>query len=145
MGFISDLSQRRDGAGTGSEEQLRSLMANTPGSRFAAATKQTGPCCSSAMPWWHSRAGSPRIFWRPYPLQPADGAPEDVPRLWDGCLAAIGAKAPLPREVPPGGQAGQHALGVESGRPMLGDDGQVLWIDGVIMDMTFLRAAQCRV
>ena len=27
----------------------------------------------------------------------------------------------------------------ESGRPMLGDDGQVLWIDGVIMDMTFFE------
>ena len=38
--------------------------------------------------------------------------PEDVPRLWDEVSAAIEQTRPYHVKFSPGGQAGQHALGV---------------------------------
>ena len=141
VGFISDLSQRRamEQELKRNEEQLRSLMANTPGVTFRCRHEADWPML------FVSDAVVALTGWQPEDF--LEGrihfsqltVPEDVPRLWDEVSVAIDKKRPYHVKFRLVDKQGNTHWVSESGRPVLGDDGQVLWIDGVIMDMTFFE------
>ena len=64
--------------------------------------------------------------------------PEEVDRPWAEVSTAIQEHRPTSWSLACGPRRAT-ALGVGSDRPVAGDDGQVLWIDGVIMDMTAFK------
>ncbi len=65
--------------------------------------------------------------------------PEEVDRLWNEVSAAIEEHRPYHVEFGLRDREGCLRWVSESGRPVVGDDGQVQWIDGVIMDMTAFK------
>ena len=141
VGFINDLTQRRamEQELKASEQRLRSLMANIPGVTFRCR------CDGDWTMLFVSDAVVALTGWQPEDF--LEGrihfsqltVPEDVPRLWDEVSAAIEQKRPYHVKFRLVDKQGNTHWVSESGRPMLGDDGQVLWIDGVIMDMTFFE------
>ncbi|WP_374671041.1 PAS domain S-box protein [Acidovorax temperans] len=141
VGFISDLSQRRamEQELKRNEEQLRSLMANTPGVTFRCRHEADWPML------FVSDAVVALTGWQPEDF--LEGrinfsqltVPEDVPRLWADVSAAIEQKRPYHVKFRLVDKQGHTHWVSESGRPVLGDNGKVLWIDGVIMDMTFFE------
>ncbi|RMA59652.1 PAS domain S-box-containing protein [Acidovorax sp. 100] len=141
VGFISDLTQRRamEQELQASEQRLRSLMANIPGVTFR---------CRHDADWtmlFISDAVTALTGWLPQDF--LDGRinftqltlPEEVDRLWAEVSMAIQEHRPYHVEFGLRDRDGCLRWVSESGRPVVGDDGQVLWIDGVIMDMTVFR------
>ena len=138
VGLISDLSQRRaiELELLHNEQQLRSLIANTPGVTFR---------CRYDTDWsmlFISDAAAALTGWKPQEF--IDGTihygqltvPEDVQLLWEQVSAAILEGRPYHVEYRIIDKQGRVRWVSESGRPKMGDGGQVQWIDGVIMDMT---------
>ncbi|PUA98061.1 PAS domain S-box-containing protein [Acidovorax sp. 107] len=141
VGFISDLTQRRamEQELQASEQRLRSLMANIPGVTFR---------CRHDADWtmlFVSDAVTALTGWLPQDF--LEGRitftqltlPEEVDRLWAEVSVAIQERRPYHVEFGLRDREGRLRWVSESGRPVVGDDGQVLWIDGVIMDMTVFR------
>lgn len=141
VGFISDLTQRRamEQELQASEQRLRSLMANIPGVTFR---------CRYDADWtmlFISDAVTALTGWLPQDF--LEGRvnftqltlPEEVDRLWTEVSTAIQEHRPYHVEFGLRDRSGRLRWVSESGRPVAGDDGQVQWIDGVIMDMTFFR------
>jgi len=141
VGFISDLTQRRamELELQASEQRLRSLMANIPGVTFR---------CRHDADWsmlFVSDAVTALTGWLPQDF--LEGRitftqltlPEEVDRLWAEVSVAIHERRPYHVEFGLRDREGRLRWVSESGRPVVGDDGQVLWIDGVIMDMTVFR------
>ncbi|MGQ0730131.1 PAS domain S-box protein [Acidovorax sp.] len=141
VGFISDLTQRRamEQELQASEQRLRSLMANIPGVTFR---------CRHDADWtmlFVSDAVTALTGWLPQDF--LEGRinftqltlPEEVDRLWAEVSVAIQEHRPYHVEFGLRDRDGRLRWVSESGRPVVGDDGQVLWIDGVIMDMTVFR------
>ena len=141
VGFIGDLSQRRamEQELQRSEQRLRSLMGNIPGVTFR--------CCYDA-DWtmlFVSDAVTALTGWQPQDF--LEGRvnftqltlPEEVPRLWAEVSAAIAQRRPYHVEFRLLDRQGRVRSVSESGRPVVGDDGEVQWIDGVIMDMTVFK------
>ncbi|MDR6765000.1 PAS domain S-box-containing protein [Acidovorax delafieldii] len=141
VGFISDLTQRRamEQELQASEQRLRSLMANIPGVTFR---------CRYDADWtmlFVSDAVTALTGWQPQDF--LEGRvnftqltlPEEVDRLWAEVSMAIQEHRPYHVEFGLRDRDGRLRWVSESGRPVVGDDGQVLWIDGVIMDMTVFR------
>ena len=141
VGFIGDLSQRRamEQELQRSEERLRSLMANIPGVTFR---------CLHDRDWtmlFVSDAVVALTGWQPQDF--LDGrinftqltVPEEVPRLWREVSCAIGERRPYHVEYRLIDRQGRLHWVSESGRPMVGANGEVEWIDGVIMDTTHFK------
>ncbi|MBU2172677.1 MAG: PAS domain S-box protein [Gammaproteobacteria bacterium] len=138
VGFIGDLSQRRamEIELQNSEQRLRSLIGNIPGVTFR---------CRYDADWtmlFISDAVIALTGWMPQEFLDGDinftrlTVPDEVPRLWSEVSAAIEQHRPYHVEYRLVDREGRMHWVSESGRPVLGDDGQVQWIDGVIMDMT---------
>ncbi|WP_298208758.1 PAS domain S-box protein [Acidovorax sp.] len=141
VGFIGDLSQRRamEQELERSEERLRSLIGNIPGVTFR---------CRRDADWsmlFISDAVTALTGWAPQDF--VDGRinftqltlPEEVPRLWNEVSAAIEERRPYHVEFRLIDRQGRMRWVSESGRPVVGEDGTVQWIDGVIMDMTVFK------
>ena len=141
VGFINDLTQRRamEQELQASEQRLRSLMANIPGVTFR---------CRYDADWtmlFISDAVTALTGWLPQDF--LEGRvnftqltlPEEVDRLWAEVSKAIQEHRPYLVEFGLRDRDGRLRWVSESGRPVAGDDGQVLWIDGVIMDMTAFK------
>ena len=141
VGFINDLTQRRamEQELKASEQRLRSLMANIPGVTFR---------CRYDADWtmlFISDAVTALTGWLPQDF--LEGRvnftqltlPEEVDRLWAEVSTAIQEHRPYLVEFGLRDRDGRLRWVSESGRPVVGDDGQVLWIDGVIMDMTAFK------
>lgn len=140
VGFISDLSQRRamEQELKRNEEQLRSLMANRghvslpPRSRLAHVVRQSDAVVALTG-WQPEDFLEGRIHFSQLTVL------EDVPRLWDEVSAAIEQKRPYHVKFRLVDKQGiTHC--VREWPPRAGETtAQVLWIDGVIMDMTFFE------
>ena len=141
VGFINDLTQRRamEQELQASEQRLRSLMANIPGVTFR---------CRYDADWtmlFISDAVTALTGWLPQDF--LEGRvnftqltlPEEVDRLWAEVSTAIQEHRPYLVEFGLRDRDGRLRWVSESGRPVAGDDGQLLWIDGVIMDMTAFK------
>ena len=141
VGFINDLTQRRamELELQASEQRLRSLMANIPGVTFR---------CRYDADWtmlFISDAVTALTGWLPQDF--LEGRvnftqltlPEEVDRLWAEVSTAIQEHRPYHVEFGLRDRDGRLRWVSESGRPVVGEDGQVLWIDGVIMDMTAFK------
>ena len=141
VGFISDLTQRRamEQELQASEQRLRSLMANIPGVTFR---------CRHDADWtmlFVSDAVTALTGWLPQDF--LEGRinftrltlPEEVKRLWQEVSTAIREHRPYHVEFGLRDREGRLRWVSESGRPVMGKDGAVQWIDGVIMDMTAFR------
>ena len=141
VGFISDLTQRRamEQELKASEQRLRSLIGNIPGVTFR---------CRYDADWtmlFISDAVTALTGWLPQDFLQGRvnftqlTLPEEVDRLWNEVSAAIEEHRPYHVEFGLRDREGRLRWVSESGRPVVGDDGQVQWIDGVIMDMTAFK------
>jgi len=141
VGFISDLTQRRamEQELKASEQRLRSLIGNIPGVTFR---------CRYDADWtmlFISDAVTALTGWLPQDFLQGRvnftqlTLPEEVDRLWNEVSAAIEEHRPYHVEFGLRDREGCLRWVSESGRPVVGDDGQVQWIDGVIMDMTAFK------
>ena len=141
VGFIGDLSQRRamEQELKRSEEHLRSLMANTPGVTFRCLYEEGWPMLFVSDAVVALTGWQPDDFVQGHVNFTQLTVPEDVPRLWDDVSVAIDESRPYHVEYRLVDKGGNIHWVSESGRPVLGDNGQVQWIDGVIMDMTFFK------
>ena len=141
VGFIGDLSQHRamEQELRESEQRLRSLMGNIPGVSFR---------CRYDADWtmlFISDAVTALTGWTPQDF--LEGrinftqltVPDEVPRLWNEVSAAIALRRPYHVEFGLVDRQGRMRWVSESGRPVVGADGEVQWIDGVIMDMTVFK------
>ncbi|MFN4029241.1 MAG: PAS domain S-box protein [Acidovorax temperans] len=141
VGFINDLTQRRamEQELQASEQRLRSLMANIPGVTFRC---RYGADCTML---FISDAVTALTGWLPQDF--LEGRvnftqltlPEEVGRWWAEVSTAIQEHRPYLVEFGLRDRDGRLRWVSESGRPVVGEDGQVLWIDGVIMDMTAFK------
>ncbi|MDR6155942.1 two-component system sensor histidine kinase/response regulator [Acidovorax delafieldii] len=141
VGFISDLTQRRamEQELKASEQRLRSLIGNIPGVTFrcrydADWTMLFISDAVTALTGW-----LPQDFLRGRVNFTQLTLPEEVDRLWNEVSAAIEEHRPYHVEFGLRDREGRLRWVSESGRPVVGDDGQVQWIDGVIMDMTAFK------
>ena len=141
VGFITDISARRamEQELKASEQRLRSLMANIPGVTFRCR------CDGDWTMLFISDAVTALTGWLPQDF--LEGRvnftqltlPEEVDRLWVEVSTAIQEHRPYLVEFGLRDRDGRLRWVSESGRPVVGDDGQLLWIDGVIMDMTAFK------
>lgn len=141
VGFISDLSQRHamEQELQSSEQRLRSLIGNIPGVTFR---------CRHDADWtmlFISDAVTALTGWLPQDF--VEGRinftkltlAEEVPRLWIEVSTAVAQQRPYHVEFRLMDRQGRVRWVSESGRPVVGDNGEVQWIDGVIMDMTLFK------
>ena len=138
VGFISDQSLRRsmEKELQQSTQQLQSLMTNMPGVAFRS---RYDAHCSML---FISDAVTPLTGWLPDDF--VEGrvhfshltVSEDMPGVWEEVVQAVQEGRSYHVEYRIVDRQGGVRWVSESARPMVDCEGQVQWIDGVVMDMT---------
>ncbi|MBO9644970.1 MAG: PAS domain S-box protein [Pseudacidovorax sp.] len=142
VGFLTDIRERRDMELSlrRSEEQFRSLIANIPGVTFR---------CRFARDWRmlfisdavEGLCGFPPEDFLAARISYADLMhPDDVERIWRQVGQALDQNRSYHVEYRLRHRSGRLRWVSETGRGVRGNDGEIQWIDGVMVDNTALRA-----
>ncbi|MBY0454320.1 MAG: PAS domain S-box protein [Burkholderiaceae bacterium] len=142
VGFVTDISLRRkmESALQRSEEQFRSLISNIPGVTFRCRYDRDWTTlfisdAVEALTGWSARDF---VEGRVTFTQITHGS--DIHRLWDEVSLALQQGRSYQVEYRLRHRNGATLWICERGRGVRGEQGQILWIDGVIVDNTETKA-----
>ena len=141
VGFITDLSLRRamEKDLQHSMQQLQSLIANIPGVAFRS---RFDPHCSML---FISDAVAALTGWLPQDFVAGRvhfsdlTVSEDMGSVWEEVVLAVKERRSYHVEYRIVDRQGGVRWVSESARPMVNEEGEVQWIDGVVMDMTSFK------
>lgn len=138
VGFISDMSerQRMEQALRDSEQKLRSLLDNMPGVCFRSRMDEhwsivfVSDAVEGVTGWRAEDFVAGRITFSQLIN------PDDNIAVWDSVSTAIAEDRPYMIEYRLRTRQGREIWVSETGRGKRGADGELQWIDGVLMDIT---------
>lgn len=142
VGFLTDIRQRRamEASLRHSEEQHRTLISNIPGVTFRRAGRSIWHPLFLSKPvetltGWPAEA----LLSQPQRME-ALVLPQDIPGLTEAVYSAIDAGVAYSHEYRLRHRDGSVRWVRESGRGVYDEDGQLRWIDGVLIDHTETKA-----
>ncbi|CAC9691733.1 Autoinducer 2 sensor kinase/phosphatase luxQ [Comamonas aquatica] len=142
VGFLTDIRQRRamEASLRHSEEQHRTLISNIPGVTFRRAGGGIWQPLFLSKPvetltGWPAEA----LLSQPHRMEGLV-LPQDIPGLTEAVYSAIDAGVAYSHEYRLRHRDGSVRWVRESGRGVYDEDGQLRWIDGVLIDHTETKA-----
>lgn len=122
-----------------SEEQLRSLMANIPGTTYRRRHNQNWDMLLVSDAVKVLTGWGPQDFIEGRIRFSQLVSPESLPRFWATVTSAIENNQPFHMEYQLTDRQGQQHWVSDSGRPIQSSNGTTDWIDGVITDITYIK------